>query len=301
MGLFDRFKKKELVPGQDYDQWSALGDDPDAWDGLGNEKLQYLVMLKCVEYGVSQDAGRVPFLLALYRHAMEHLDVSERIQMLNQFRAMTEERKGQGHMGLMMYLAADDAPAIRSTAAMGLSLLYDPEDGGELAGPEFVVNCLLNQGGEPEQVGTALGGVLLLGDQRLLPLLLGAWSQLSEEARLGMTFPKSGFIYEGVIEFWLRCMETDCSESVLGSVVAAIAKMPVIAQVPFVQDIYRVLPVYADSQNPIRIIHETSFGDYLEEIRPRLEALEAVEEEPKLIPKIYEIWENPEQFRGLIG
>ena len=39
-----------------------------------------------------------------------------------------------------------------------------------------------------------------------------------------------------------------------GSVVAAIAKLPVIAQVPFVIDAERVLPAYRDSENPMRLI-----------------------------------------------
>jgi hypothetical protein len=82
--------------------------------------------------------------------------------------------------------------------------------------------------------------------------------------------------------------------------VAAIAKMPVIAQVPFVLDIERLFPAYAGGE-PMRPLRRTSFSDYLEEIRPRLEALEEEESEPKLIPKIYEIWENPEQFRGIVG
>lgn len=32
-----------------------------------------------------------------------------------------------------------------------------------------------------------------------------------------------------------------------------------------------------------------------------MEALEENESEPKLIPKIYEIWGNPEEFRGIVG
>lgn len=148
--------------------------------------------------------------------------------------------------------------------------------------------------------GLGLGGVLLLGDKRVMPLLEDAWEQLSEEAQLSMTKAKSGFVSEGIVEFWLNCLESGCSGSVFGSVVAAIAKMPVIAQVPFVLDIERLFPAYAGGE-PMRPLRRTSFSDYLEEIRLRLEALEEVESEPKLIPKIYEIWESPEQFRGIVG
>ena len=80
--------------------------------------------------------------------------------------------------------------------------------------------------------------------------------------------------------------------------VAAIARMPLNAQPPFVVDVERVLPVYLDSNHPMRLIRQISFADYLEEIRPRLEGLAAQESEPKVIPRIFEMWENPEQFKG---
>lgn len=84
------------------------------------------------------------------------------------------------------------------------------------------------------------------------------------------------------------------------SAVAAIAKMPVIAQMPFVLDIERLLPAYADGE-PMALLRRTLFDEYLEEIRPRLEALEAEESEPKLIPRIFEIWDDPDSFRGMVG
>jgi hypothetical protein len=300
MGLFDRFKKKKSAATSDYERLSALGDDPDVWEDLDDDELKQTILIKCIEYGMSQDGSRIPLLFALYRHAVTQLDVSDRLEMLTEFSRSTEEQHGKGHMGLMMFLAVDDNPAMQSSAALSLSVLYDPEDGDELAGPAFVVRTLLNRESDPESQGVGLGGVLLLGDKRVMPLLEEAWEQLSEEAQLAMTNAKSGIVSEGIVEFWLNCLESGCSESVFGSVVAAIAKMPVIAQVPFVIDIERLFPAYAGGE-PMRPLRRTAFADYLEEIRPRLKALEDEELEPKLIPKIYEVWENPEPFRGLIG
>ena len=290
MGLFDRFKKKRS-PASDYERLSALGDGPDVWEDLDDEELKQVVMIKCIEYGMSQDGARIPGLFGLYRHAVTQLDVSDRLEMLTEFSRSTEEQHGKGHMGLMMFLAVDDNSAVQSSAALSLSVLFDPEDGDELAGPAFVVRTLLNRESDPESQGIGLGGVLLLGDKRVMPLLEDAWEQLSEQAQLAMTKAKSGFVSEGIVEFWLNCLESGCSESVFGSVVAAIAKMPVIAQVPFVVDIERLFPAYAGGE-PMRPLRRTSFEDYLEEIRPRLEALEEEESEPKLIPKIYEVWEK---------
>lgn len=272
MAFFNRFKKQKPEM-DDCEHLSALGDDPDAWIGLDDDELKQVLSVKFIEYGATQDGSRIAGLFALYRHAMERLDVSERREMLTEFSEMIEQHEGLGHMGLMMFLAADTDPGIRSSAALSLSVLFNPEDGYELAGPRFVIHTLLNHdGGAPGQ-GAALGGVLLLGDKRIMPLLAAVWDQLSEESQLEMTAARSGFVSEGIIEFWLDRLEEGCSEAVFGSAVAAIAKMPVISQVPFVVDIERLLPAYAGGE-PMKLLRRTRFADYLEEIRPRLEALE---------------------------
>jgi hypothetical protein len=301
MGLFHRSKKDMPAREKGYDEYSALGDSPDAWDDLSDEELKQVVLVKCIEYGVSQDGARIKQLFGLYQYAVERLDLSDRMKLLNQYSAMTEERKGEGHMGLMMFLVVDSSAAIQSTAAMSLAVLYEPEDGDMLSGPKFVVSSLLNQQSSSSEQGETLCGILLLGDKRLLPILEDAWSKLSDEARLGLTRARSGFVTEGMVEFWLRCLEKGCSESVYGSVVAAIAKLPGVAQAPFVLDVERLFPAYLDSEHAMRVLRKTTFGDYLLEISPRLRALEQKESEPKLIPMIFEMWKNPDKIREIVG
>ena len=187
MALFDRFKKQKGPPASAYKRLPPRSDDPKRWIALSGPQLKDLVMVKCIEYGVTQDDTKIPMLFALYMHAVERLDVSERLQLLTQFSAMTEERSGQGHMGLMMFMAVDNNAGVRSSAAMSLAVLFPSEDLDELAGPKFVVRALLRQDNGTVDQGKALGGVLLLGDKRLLPLLEETWSKLSENARLGLT------------------------------------------------------------------------------------------------------------------
>lgn len=301
MKFFERTKKQKPEM-DDCDHLSTLGDDPDAWEALDDEELKQVIGLKFIEYGATQDGSRIPGLFALYRHAMERLDVGERREMFTEFCGMIEQHDGLGHMGLMMFLVADTDPGIRSSAALSLAVLYDPAQEGqdELAGPRFVIRTLVrHDGGNPGQ-GAALGGVLMLGDKRIMPLLVEVWDDLSEEAQLEMTAAKSGFVSEGVIEFWLDRLEAGCSEAVFGSAVAAIAKMPVISQVPFVVDMERLLPAYAGGE-PMKLLRRTSFADYLEEIRPRLEALMQKESKPKVVPRIFQFWKEPEAFRGMVG
>ncbi|MFZ9938572.1 MAG: hypothetical protein ACO3JG_16155 [Luteolibacter sp.] len=299
------YSKRTIQPRPEMDDCehlSTLGDDPEAWDDLDDADLKQVIAVKFIEYGATQDGSRIPGLFALYRHAMERLSVDVRREMLVEFSGMIEQHGGLGHMGLMMFLAADTNPGIRSSAALSLAVLFDPsqEQQDELAGPRFVIRTLVHHdNGAPGQ-GAALGGVLLLGNRRINPLLAEVWDGLTEEAQLEMTAAKSGFVTEAMVEFWLDRLEDGCSEAVFGSAVAAIAKMPVIAQVPIVLDVERLLPAYAGGK-PMKLLRRTSFADYLEVIRPRLEALEAAESEPKVIPRIFEMWKSPDAFRGLVG
>jgi hypothetical protein len=299
---YSKQTSKRHLEMDDCEHLSALGEDPAAWETLDDDELKQVIAVKFLEYGATQDASHIPGLFALYRHATERLSVSERREMLTEFSGLIEQHGGLGHMGLMMFLAADTNPGIRSSAALSLSVLYDPcqEQQDELAGPRFVIRTLArHENGTPGQ-GAALGGVLLLGDKRINPLLAEVWDDLPEEAQLEMTAAKSGFVTEAMVEFWLDRLEEGCSETVFGSAVAAIAKMPMVSQIPFVMDVERLLPAYAGDE-PMKLLRRTTFDDYLEEIRPRLEALQAEESEPKIIPRIFEIWEDPEAFFGAFG
>jgi hypothetical protein len=299
MNFFKRFRKRKQGI-DDCGQLSALGDDPEAWDDLDDEELKRVIGVKFIEYGSTRDTSRVAGLFALYRHAVERLDVEERREMLTEFSGMIERHGGLGHMGLMMFLAADTDPGIRSSAALSLSVLFDPEDGDGLAGPRFVIRTIIHHDRAAPGQGVALGGVLLLGDKRIMPLLAEVWDGLSEEARLEMTTARSGFVTEGMVGFWLDRLEQGCSEAVFVSAVAAIARMPVISQAPFIVDIERILPAYSGAE-PMKLLRRTTFADYLKEIRPRLEALENAEAKPKVIPRIFEFWKDPEAFRGMVG
>ncbi|MEI6656215.1 MAG: hypothetical protein WCP45_15735 [Verrucomicrobiota bacterium] len=299
MGFFNRFRKPKPEM-DDCDHLSGLGDDAQAWDNLDDDELKQVIAVKFIEYGATQDSARIAGLFALYRYAMGRLDPEERAALLTEFSGLIEQNAGLGHMGLMMFLACDNDPGIRSSAALSLSVLFEPTDGDELAGPRFVIHTLVRHDRGAVGQGAALGGVLLLGDKRIMPLLEDVWDQLSEEAQLEMTQASSGFVSEGIIDFWLGRLESGCSEAVFGSVVAAIARMPASAQAPYVLDMERLLPAYAGGE-PMKLLRRTAFADYLEAIRPRLKALEANESWPKVIPRIFEMWEDAEAFCRMAG
>jgi hypothetical protein len=174
MAFFNRLKKQKPEM-DDCEHLSTLGDDPDAWIGLDDDELKQVVSVQFIKYGATPDGSRIAGLFALYRYSMQRLDVGERREMLTEFSEMIEHHGGLGHMGLMMFLSADTDPGIRSSAALSLSVLFDPVNGDELAGPRFVIHTLVHHDGGAPRQGAALGSVLLLGDKRIMPLLAEVW------------------------------------------------------------------------------------------------------------------------------
>jgi HEAT repeat protein len=301
MGLFDRFKKKSPAEEDGFSRISSISGDPDRWAELNDNELQQAVMIQCITYGVTEDASRIRPLFGFYQYAMERLQPQERMQMVLSLSNLIEQKNGSGALGLMMFMAAEKDFGIISTAAMNLGVLKNPENGDPLHGPNFAITTMMMGTQDPNTRAAIMAGILLLGDKRLLPLLADAWDQISEEARLKLATARSGFVTEALIEFWINCLEKECTEDVVGAVIAALAKMAAISDLPFVADIERAFPSYSDLENPIRRIRQTSFRDYLDEILPRLEAIRKRESEPQLIPTIYAVWEDPEKYRGQIA
>jgi len=61
---------------------------------------------------------------------------------------------------------------------------------------------------------------------------------------------------------------------------------------PLSEHAERVFPSCADPDNPLRVIRKSSFREYLNRIRPRLEALARSESEPEVIPEIVRAWKS---------
>jgi hypothetical protein len=142
MAVFKRFRPshrpRQPDPG-DCHELSNVGDNPALWDELDDDALRQVLAIKLLEYGATQESKRIDGLFALYRHVMTRIPPSGRLEMLTEFATLIERHHGFGHMGLLMFIAADTDPGIRSSAALNLAVLYDPADGDMRGGPRFVM------------------------------------------------------------------------------------------------------------------------------------------------------------------
>jgi hypothetical protein len=179
---------------------------------------------------------------------------------------------------------------VSSTAALNLAMMYPLEGDDPMTGVRYTVELIMQSAIDDAQKGAALAGVLQIGDRRVNPILEAAWDVLGEAGRLALSRSVSPFVTAGVVEFWIGCLEKECSEGVFGSVSAALCKMPQMAAMPAVIDMERIFPVYEAEGMPMRMLGRYTFGEYLQSVASRLEAIAMKESEPKVTPMIFNFW-----------
>jgi len=74
-------------------------------------------------------------------------------------------------------------PEVVSTAAMNMTLLFYPDDKNPLHGPKLVARLSLGPEKRGEREGAILGGLILMGDERITPIIKEVWVQMPPPAR----------------------------------------------------------------------------------------------------------------------
>jgi hypothetical protein len=200
-----------------------------------------------------------------------------------------------GLAAALLALALLDADQqVSSVAAMDYAMLQPQAKGDPLTGPNILALNLMLGSRTPRQQLAMLTGLVLLGDERLLPLVKGRWRQFepAEDRRL-LAAAASESVSTLRIEFLLDWLEHTTDEHDIGAIAGAMVRMPAISCHGGVVREERTFPASeAEKQgdSPIRCLDRWRFDEYLEVIRPRLEALIAKESEPKVLPAIIEAW-----------
>lgn len=93
------------------------------------------------------------------------------------------------------------------------------------------------------------------------------------------------------MDFLIDILENTINEHVFGSVAGYMAGLPRMLAKNAILDVERKFPINSpDSRAPIRLIKEWSFEEYGKFIKPRLDKIAENESEPRVVPKILEMW-----------
>jgi hypothetical protein len=295
------WKKKPTLPGQGdalpphVRKVLEAADRPDAWESLDEGALQMVAFLRLTRYGSTQNVGDQPALQRLYSVLRKRISADGRLRLEQSVCQYALEGK-TGVLALVPFLLGETDLSVISTAALDYAMLMPRVNGDPLSGPKFLISQYDQAAGNDALRLGILTGLILLGDERLLPLVKGRWRDFkSSEDRRRIAAAKSGFVSTLLVEFLMDWLENTTDESDVGAIAGAMARMPLDAQVEFVVRQRRCFPASdAEPGKEIEYLEKWSFADYAEVIRPRLDPLIAKEAPPKVIPAILEGWQYAE-------
>jgi hypothetical protein len=272
----------------------SCGDDPEACRQLPPDQRLQLVGMKLIFFGLEPTAEEAQAATTLYAMLCEEASPDERRKLLSTTTDFVEQNQGNGIPAIWVFLAVDPDASIRSEASLIFSVLHPQTEGdAPYTGVRTILNYLEKQAQQDQDVAAAFHGLLNIGDERLVDDLLATWKKFPvssqiESAKYPPNIPTHAFV-----EFFLRQLEAGCSDELYGNICGLLARLPSLAieERTGILDIERDFPAYS-SDEPIKVLEQWTVGDYLEFIRPRLEQLAENETEPKVLPRLIDIWEE---------
>jgi hypothetical protein len=267
-----------------------LARTPALWPETAIDQLVDNLVTLSLYLGVHYTEELFEEIRPFYWYVADKTTSEQRLKVLTQMAELVE-RFEAGLASLLLFLRADEEPAVTSTAALSLCVLIPLRNSDPLTGPKYVLDFLEMSNSDKSRAGI-LQGILLLGDRRILPLLYRCWEKLGSEGRRLLAHSWSGFVYASTIEFLLEWLEKTDEESDYSSIVASLASFPLRqTNAPFVLDVERKFPANGHGEGPpVRFLYKWTFEEYGKIIAPRLKAITESEKGDKIMPHVLAAW-----------
>jgi hypothetical protein len=246
---------------------------PESWEGLTPQQLGTLASIRLSTYGRSgsaderADVQRLYALLLRRLTPLERLQVEEAVCDLVALGATTP-------VALIPFIRSESDTSIIATATIDCCMLTTRWNNDPLTGPKAVARQLDEVAISPTERLGILTGLLLLGDDRVLPLVKGRWRQIEsadDRRRLATIEPVA--VSTLAIEFLLDWLEQTADPEDVNAISTTMARMPRRSPGGVIRE-QRCFPMSLAQDKPaISIEAQWTFRAYLELIRPRLESL----------------------------
>jgi hypothetical protein len=261
---------------------------PEEYGAFSDDELWRYVYLMIGAYGATRWTGFIPLLMRLYALFVERIGADQRLETYS----LTCDAVTRGEAtvdALTPYLMADHDVMVVSTAALDYALLQRLDSGDCLTGPKCVLNMVRT--GAVSNAAAAVGGLVMLGDQRVMELVKGLRHSLSRDEVETITQCWSGYLYSATIEFivsWLEDLDGDYDDAIFGNLAAYLCRLVCDAREPLVQSIERVFP--STRENCIHILNAWPIEEYATLLAPRLQKIARKENEPRVMQHVLEAW-----------
>lgn len=270
------------------EQLKELFDCPDKFLQLNDEKLDAVTRAAIVFYGFTSHPDLVEKLMLLYKHYVRSIHPAQRLRNYQS----TVDRVLTGEIGvqsLMPFVCCDPSRPVASAAALDYIVLA-PTDREH----PTVAACELLELYERNVLANGLavlGGLIMSGDRRILPLIKSSCRAFScEEVEIFIKC-RSTFLTAAVVEFyleWLEDLDSQADCDVFAAVAAGFANLAIGATDDSVHDIERVIPCTPD--NAVRILKSWTLSEYAAIIAGRLEEIAQREEGNPIMPVVMSMW-----------
>jgi hypothetical protein len=296
----------DRIPGEvtpSLDELDALLASPSSWAGLDANLLRHLLFYQCLSFGINPADDAVSRVASLAHVAVERLHPAVRRQVVVQIARAVERlhrehdvRDGAGCTnGLLPFLLEDPDPSVVSTAACEMAILLPLEGDDPLSGPRYV-ESLIDQLTHDDARAGIIAGLLLLGDERVEPLLEGAWRRLGDEGRQTLALLIQGFrgLHVVTVRFLLDWFEDEAAHpetAAFGVVAATLARAGAHAAEHGIVEVVRAFPVIdAPEGEPFDVVREWSLDEFLPLVSNRLRRLGSTGNPPELVLSVLRFW-----------
>ena len=266
----------------------ALLDRPNAYARFTDDDLDKFTFWAIGVYGMTGHVDLIPKLQGVYGLFQQRIPREQRLQNYLATQYLVEGHQASLN-ALLPYLFQDSDPGIVSTVAIDYAVLHPLKNGDPLTGPKDLLGHI--PAGNLHNSAAALGGLLLLGDQRVMELIRPLRNQLDWNQAETVTKCWNRFITAALVEFyvsWLEELTGEYDGPVFGLVAGALARLVNEAEEPVVRSIERVFP--STPENAIRVLRSWSLKEYAAMLMTRLKAIAMWEKDPKVMPDVLRIW-----------
>src|SRR5271157_2382669 len=141
------------------------------------------VIAALVKYAQTLDAASSNAAIDVYKAWGKTVESQDRLLLCQAMNDTIKSHQGHGFEALLPFIVVDPDPQVVANAALKTAVLFPARNSDHLEGPRFVVR-LTKVRENPKRCGAILGGLMLLGDERLTPLIHETWDRLPSESRM---------------------------------------------------------------------------------------------------------------------
>src|ERR1700680_730705 len=171
------------------------------------------VIAALAQYAQILDAASFDAAIDVYTAWGKTVDSQNRLLLCQAMNDAIISRQGQGFEALLPFILVDPDPQVVANAALKTAVLFPARHRDPLEGPRFVAR-LTRVREHPRRCGAILGGLMLLGDERLTPLIYDTWDGLPPESRIEAASRRSPFVFRAHVLLLIDLLEVEPDDCV---------------------------------------------------------------------------------------